>query len=220
MRFEIIGGPSPPPVPGRIRPAALDRLLASRQSPHAAGSRRSTPGACARPPSERGSTSRGWWMAARATGATASSPSPLHRAQTTRAARSIRLSCPCFPPPSWKVSLRRLSASRGRRAGPGLLPPRPCPWLSGRVKRPHPQEACNTRSIALLSRLGTSPPCGVTQLAGMLPHLHSDGQATHTRWIREAPRSRRLYAFALWRGPRAAASLGGQILPRSWRTNR
>lgn len=62
-------------------------------------------------------------------------------------------------------------ARETRRSPPA--PPRPCPWLSGRVKRPHPQEACNTRSIALLSRLGTSPPCGVTQLAGMLRHLRS-----------------------------------------------
>ena len=105
-----------------------------------------------------------------------------------------RLSCPCSSPPSRKVSLRRLRASREGRAGPGRLPHAPCPVVVRGANRPHPQEACNTRSIALLSRLWeVFRPVEWTQLGGRLRHLRSGRrQARPTRGIGAAPRSRRL----------------------------
>ena len=70
----------------------------------------------------------GEW-AARATGATASSPSPHHRARTTRAPQSIRLSGPCFPPPSEELTpspAPRLA--RWQRRSRSVTPsPRPSP---------------------------------------------------------------------------------------------
>jgi hypothetical protein len=70
------------------------------------------------------------------------------------------------------TSLPEGPAPASQRFAPETRRSRPAP-PPARVNRPHPQEGCNTRSIALLSRLGTSPPCGVTQLDGILRHLRS-----------------------------------------------
>ena len=54
-------------------------------------------------------------------------------------------------------------------------PPAPTRGCCARGNGPYPQHMCNTRSIALLPRLGRSLPCGVKQLGGRRRHLCRGG---------------------------------------------
>ena len=61
-------------------------------------------------------------------------------------------------------------------------PPAPARGRCARGNGPYPQDTCNTRSIALLPRLGRSLPCGVKQLGGRRRHLCRGGTGdTHPR---------------------------------------
>ena len=93
-------------------------------------------------------------------------------------------------------------------------PPRP-PVGNRAGSGPYPQDMCNTRSMALPSRLGRSLPCGVKQLGGRRRHLRNGGTGdTHPRDRRgsefseprtrsrtcEGPGRRRVRARRSWPG--------------------